>query len=323
MALFNSFLSLVFVVGMSQSQARGLSEDNAKAEAFANKIKIVKDYSDSEADSASSSRPSIDDPNLAKYREIMRKVYLRAPVFLRNALFDHIETIFLESGSEFIYDAWSTVQNGKNFIGFRKSMVDKNIGFDTNYGSYDQKFMIGGQKDIINPNLPHIVASKDGGLVDAILAQAGHEFGHILLQHDPSLLVKWQQQMGWETKDKIADPELRAIRDGLCLLSSCSEATKVPAKVADEIYRTLARKQWPTIFSMQNAEEDFCESLSYSTVRFRTPDLIYRLSTGEEVNVMDKISRPEGSAFEARRRFLRAAIKRSPHLMKRAMPKPH
>ncbi len=316
------FLILLVMLIVSQSFARPVDD---RAAAFANKVRIGRDFDGDQDAKGAARKGTLDDPNIEKYRTLMADVYHRAPTILQN-YFDHLDIVFVESGPEFTPDAWSTVVEGRAYLGFRRKILDERIGLATNFASYEQNFMKdrdgkSGLKDAVNPNLPFLVPNpRYNTILHTLIGLSGHEFGHALLLHEPELLDRWIRDGGWQNKDVLADPELREIGEKLCLRSNCGAETKIPVEMAMQFYKTMEAKGILSWFSFRNAKESFCEAMSFfilsmmgsSETQRDIKQLVYQLPNGETVNLFKNILDPtQGSLARKRLRMVRKASRRT------------
>jgi hypothetical protein len=296
-----------------EASADDLTGYSAEARVFAAKVCPTQGYDgNADTDEPNTHRGcDLRDANIPKYQKAAAQMYELAPPFMQKILVS-LEHLFIERDPDFRFDAWSFRSSGKNYIGFRSAIILKKIDFKLNFGSYDQQFFVGGRKDEIQSDLPHMDPRQSTGIdsvAGTLVALAGHEIGHLIQYRKPELAPRWTK-IAWK-KDGAdlvpANPKIAKMRAAFCLRSTCTQDKKVARAEAEQSYRTLESSEFPSLFSMLNAEEDLCEAMAFHVIAkiARTVPFVLPQS-GESLDLLGKLRAPKTSVQRQRAEFVKA-----------------
>lgn len=319
MTTIRTHLSAALLVSLplwacADTESSELSDDvqaTAESKAFANKVCLTHGYNpDADTDEPNTLRtcdPS--DSNTAKYKKAASQMYTLAPPFMQKIL-RSLDKLYIERDPDFRFDAWSFRREGKDYMGFRAKIIEDKIEFATNFGSYDQQFFVGGRKDEIQGDLPHVVGSTGiDSLSGTLVALAGHEIGHLIQYRDPEVAASWFG-LSWKGEGETVTPKnasIATMRKAFCLRSSCPQEKKVPRAEAESRYMSLAKSEFPSFFSMLNPEEDLCEAMAYHVIQRLASRVTFVMPTqGDEMDMIAKLRAPRNTVERKRQAFTQA-----------------
>jgi hypothetical protein len=320
MKIVSSVPLLMMSIALSLSLGCATTDDGAGAEddvtssssearEFSRKVCPTHGYDGSADTDAPNTLRGCDlaDKNIPKYQKAAAQMYDLAPPFMQKMLIT-LDKLYIERDPDFKYDAWSYRLDGKNYMGFRSTIILKKVDFKVNFTSYDQQFFVGGRKDEIQPDLPQIVESTGiDSLAGTLVAAGGHELGHLIQYRDESIGPRWTR-LSWKKSGTEVVPQNKQIAKmhaSFCLRSSCPQEKKVARSEAEQSYRSLDASEFPSFFSMINPEEDLCEAMAYHVISKVARRIPFHLPGSDEtIDVLVKSKKPRTAEERARFDFV-------------------